>query len=241
MSNLEWMHVQHDKRWQRRLAKDPYGVMFGPSNAMLAGKGLKDWGWIRNSFPKWMLRDIEGFKDYVTEAQSDTDKGRAFSRANVSFRTEGSSRYPKPSTRTTPSDREDMIGVASPSDLRRPCEQSHGTTVGIRQPFVSTFNTEPQGAASDNDHTSIETLAKYTDADLGKLSPTIPSDPDLDNTEAAKGKGSFIGQSVALKPGYRSTHAKPQLEDSDLTQNIPQKNATQKLASLPDSCTTSPV
>lgn len=58
MSNLEWMQMQHYNRWRKRLKNDPYHALFGASNDMLSGKGLKDWEWISNSIPRWMLREM---------------------------------------------------------------------------------------------------------------------------------------------------------------------------------------
>jgi hypothetical protein len=58
MSNLEWMQLQQYKRWTKRLREDPYQAIFGASNDMLSGKGLKDWEWVHRSFPKWMLREM---------------------------------------------------------------------------------------------------------------------------------------------------------------------------------------
>lgn len=58
MSNLEWMQLQHYNQWRKRLRDDPYQAIFGASNDMLSGKGLKDWEWISKSFPRWMVREM---------------------------------------------------------------------------------------------------------------------------------------------------------------------------------------
>lgn len=58
MSNLEWMQLQHCKRWTKQLRDDPYEAIFGASNDMLTGKGLKDWDWIHRKFPKWILKEM---------------------------------------------------------------------------------------------------------------------------------------------------------------------------------------
>lgn len=52
------MQLQHYERWRKRLLDDPYKMLFGASNDMLSGKGLKDWEWIHKSFPKWMLQEM---------------------------------------------------------------------------------------------------------------------------------------------------------------------------------------
>lgn len=59
LSNLEWMQLQHYRRWRRRLQENPYLALFGASNDMLSGKGLKDWQWIYKAFPKWMIKDMD--------------------------------------------------------------------------------------------------------------------------------------------------------------------------------------
>ena len=59
LTNLEWLQLQHYTTWRNRLRDDPYQAMFGASNDMLSGRGLKDWEWIYKSFPKWMLTEME--------------------------------------------------------------------------------------------------------------------------------------------------------------------------------------
>lgn len=39
--------------------EDPYNTMFGASNDMLNGRGLKDWEWISKTFPRWMMREMD--------------------------------------------------------------------------------------------------------------------------------------------------------------------------------------
>jgi len=58
MSNLEWMQVQHYQRWKRRFEEDPYKALFGASEDMLSGKGLKNWQWVNKTFPKWMIEEM---------------------------------------------------------------------------------------------------------------------------------------------------------------------------------------
>jgi hypothetical protein len=58
LSNLEWMRVQHYQRWKRRFEEDPYSALFGASEDMLGGKGLKNWQWINKTFPKWIIEEM---------------------------------------------------------------------------------------------------------------------------------------------------------------------------------------
>ncbi|KAF1838293.1 hypothetical protein BDW02DRAFT_489502 [Decorospora gaudefroyi] len=99
MSNLEWMQLQHYQRWRKRLMDDPYQAIFGASNSRLAGKGLSDWEWIHKSFPKWMLWDMESRRDPRRVQMRDEEAAARFER-------HGSN------------------GIESPSDTRRPREQS---------------------------------------------------------------------------------------------------------------------
>lgn len=60
MSNLEWMQLQRYRRWKRRFEEDPYRALFGASEDMLNGRGLRDWNkeWIWKTFPRWMVREM---------------------------------------------------------------------------------------------------------------------------------------------------------------------------------------
>jgi hypothetical protein len=58
LSDLEWIQLQHYRRWKRKIAEDPYHAIFGASNDMLNGRGLKDWSWIHKVFPKWMVNEM---------------------------------------------------------------------------------------------------------------------------------------------------------------------------------------
>lgn len=70
MSNLEWMQLQQYRRWKRRFEEDPYRALFGASEDMLNGKGLKDWEWVHRTFPKWMVKEMGlGEKEQENEAK----------------------------------------------------------------------------------------------------------------------------------------------------------------------------
>ncbi|KAF2684535.1 hypothetical protein K458DRAFT_418100 [Lentithecium fluviatile CBS 122367] len=137
MSNLEWMQLQHYRRWKRRFEEDPYKALFGASESMLTGKGLKDWGWVYKSFPKWVVDEM-GVGKNGDKGKEDTDPG-------LKPKTSDDKAYPKKvhlNEDGTPKERERMFaepsirltkrfekqlwnsGVASPSDTRRPREQS---------------------------------------------------------------------------------------------------------------------
>lgn len=58
LSDLEWLQLQRYRRWRRRIEENPYRALFGASEDMLSGKGLKDWDWVHKAFPKWMVKDM---------------------------------------------------------------------------------------------------------------------------------------------------------------------------------------
>jgi hypothetical protein len=132
MSNLEWLQLQQHQRWRKKLVDDPYQAIFGASNDMLSGKGLKDWEWISKSFPKWMLREMESHDNTIPPSKHDRDSSSdpRYPR-RVEIKNEGpdtpkerASHFPQPSFRASQLLRDDPTGVQSPSDPRRPREQS---------------------------------------------------------------------------------------------------------------------
>jgi hypothetical protein len=135
MSNLEWMQLRHYEKWQKRLQEDPYKTLFGASNDMLSGKGLNNWDWVHNSFPKWMLRDM-GIDDQPQEASKEKPAETRYpKRVDVvgndhTVTKARDTRFSRSSFRREPFEREGSAGVASPSDLRRPQEGPHVRVVG---------------------------------------------------------------------------------------------------------------
>ena len=99
---------------------------------MLSGKGLKDWEWISKTFPGWMVREMEGIGASIKSSMGEPDKTvktRYSSRVvdsneDVAGAGKRESYFPQPSFRATQLNHQDSIGVTSPSDLRRPREQS---------------------------------------------------------------------------------------------------------------------
>jgi hypothetical protein len=132
MSNLEWMQLQHYERWRKRLQEDPYKTLFGASNDMLSGKGLGDWNWIHKTFPKWMLREMdvgEQNQEWSKEDPKYSKKAHVPDRSDTPPKAR-ESLFPEPSFRKVAFEREASSGVVSPSDLRRPREDSHVKVVG---------------------------------------------------------------------------------------------------------------
>jgi hypothetical protein len=132
MSNLEWMQLQHYERWRKRLQKDPYKTLFGASNDMLSGKGLGDWEWIHKKFPKWMLTDMGvggETQEWSKENSRSPNKGRTRDQSDAAPKAR-EPLFPEPSFRKAVFEREAASGVISPSDLRRPRENSHLKVVG---------------------------------------------------------------------------------------------------------------
>ncbi|KAF2824351.1 hypothetical protein CC86DRAFT_447220 [Ophiobolus disseminans] len=149
MTTLEWMQLQHYERWRKRLLEDPYKTLFGASNDMLSGKGLKDWEWVHKSFPKWMLQEMN-MDEKPKEAPEDKPvqpgypkkveirHGHGIGRGQFRAADGGwAPRIPFESMKRKPDPlhhafmmRDENSGVASPSDPRRPREDSSVKVVG---------------------------------------------------------------------------------------------------------------
>ncbi|KAF1935870.1 hypothetical protein EJ02DRAFT_506827 [Clathrospora elynae] len=229
LSNLDWLQLQHYQRWRKRLMEDPYQAIFGASNDMLSGKGLKDWDWISKSFPKWILREMEGHEELGTRPGNDKRKTlESNDPKRVGITSEGSSpvkqrepRFPQLSYRATRLDREDSSGIASPSDLRRPQEQTHFKVVGYcsdveAAPRTDTVTSIPPSSAPPSVQTpatippkSIESFHDYVVETLSKAAAEIePSKTPFARDTA------FIQHFLADKPQHEKL----------LTENEPKIN-----------------
>ncbi|KAF2847063.1 hypothetical protein T440DRAFT_216862 [Plenodomus tracheiphilus IPT5] len=233
MSNLEWMHLQHYKRWQKRFTEDPYNAIFGASNDMLAGKGLKDWEWVNKSFPKWMLREMESVKEYMKESISEHNKQGGSTGANPVRIDSTLSHFPRPPNKTTRFDRDDTTGIASPSDIRRPREQSHVEVSGNPSSVDSETLRRVQVTNTPSTHSSAQSVAKVTDVDAGQPYPTS-AETQTSNKEASEREGSFIEQILVTETDHQAAPARAPFNDSTWRQTALQRRALQKLAPQPD-------
>jgi hypothetical protein len=136
LSTLEWMQLQHYERWRKRVEEDPYKTLFGASNNMLNGKGLGDWDWIHRKFPKWMLNEMGVNESAQPQFQ---ERSQEFSKypkkVDIQDHSDVAPRArepfaPESSSRKSAFEREASSGVVSPSDLRRPQDDSHVRVVG---------------------------------------------------------------------------------------------------------------
>ncbi|KAF2469704.1 uncharacterized protein BDR25DRAFT_343668 [Lindgomyces ingoldianus] len=149
ISGLEWVQLQHYRRWKQRLNEDPYHVLFGASNDMLKGKGLKNWEWMYKVFPKWMVKDMDfpewSGREKRTEAQNNGSLGK----------TAGNSPYPSPPSYTS-------MNAASDATYPRKVNIDSGDQSKSRNPSwkarEATFKTtridrsgESSGVASPSD------------------------------------------------------------------------------------------
>ncbi|KAH7549216.1 hypothetical protein BM1_10601 [Bipolaris maydis] len=154
MSNLEWAQLQHYQRWRKKLMEDPYQALFGASNSMLSGKGLKDWEWISNSFPKWMLREMNDYGDAMPQPKSDKDmnsskrsaKKEDMEHDGSGISKERESHFPQPSFRAARIGGDDARAIVSPSDLRRPNEHLHVTVIGESMKARTQSSSKPQSS-----------------------------------------------------------------------------------------------
>ncbi|PSN69243.1 hypothetical protein BS50DRAFT_675438 [Corynespora cassiicola Philippines] len=136
LTNLQWLQLQHYRRWKKRLQDDPYRALFGASEDMLKGKGLKDWHWVYKSFPKWVFEDQGDGEAGNAASRGKRDRSADNSQSNsapdatypkkVKLSDEELPRpkgriFPEPSFRSSRFERDDYrTGVSSPSDTRRP-------------------------------------------------------------------------------------------------------------------------
>ncbi|CAA9961717.1 hypothetical protein PTMSG1_05094 [Pyrenophora teres f. maculata] len=237
MSNLEWVQLQHYQRWRKRLMDDPYQAIFGASNAMLSGKGLKDWEWIGKSLPKWMLREME---THDTTAHLDPDKDNATQLKHpkrVEIRDKESvpskenvSHFPQPTFREIRLDREDSSGVVSPSDLRRPREEPYI----VPEP---TFNTEDSSKDHQNPTSSQPTPPKSSESFSNYITKTRSdastklkktSIPELTN------KPTFMNQFLMDSPQQEGPIIKDPTRTSTWRETALQRRSSPNITAKPD-------
>ncbi|KAI8931305.1 hypothetical protein NX059_011647 [Plenodomus lindquistii] len=225
MSNLEWIHIQHYKQWQKRFAEDPYNAIFGASNEMTAGKGLKDWEWVSKSFPKWMLREMDSLKEYMNVPSGEHNhKGLPKDQIPAGHR-ERSSHFLHPLLKTTRFDPHDMTGVASPSDLRRPREKPHIKVAGHSPTADIKAMDKDQAHKVHTVLTSTQQPLKDTDIDVAMALPM-----ETTGKEASEREASFIEQFFATEPEQQSAPSVLQTRDSVWRQTTLQRRALRKLA-----------
>lgn len=143
--------------------EDPYQALFGASNSMLSGKGLKDWEWISNSFPKWMLRETNDYGDATPQPKREKNMNsskRNAKKEDMDYEGSGISKkreshFPQPSFRATQIGGDDARAIVSPSDLRRPSEQLHVTVIGesIEASTQSIFKPQSPTSSSNASNT----------------------------------------------------------------------------------------
>lgn len=233
VSNLEWMQMQHYKRWQKRFTEDPYNAIFGASNNMLAGKGLKDWEWVSNSFPKWMLREMKNVKEFVEESKDEHEKKDAPAGIKKIADDAETSHFPQSSIEATRFDRDDTTGIASPSDLRRPREQPHIKVVGKQFSLQDRILERQLAPNTPTAVASAKSVEKDTGADAVQSS-SLPEDTGLRNKEAMAREASFIEQFLETDTDRQATLASDQSKDSAWRQTALQRRALQKLAPQSD-------
>ncbi|CAO2652920.1 Nn.00g023310.m01.CDS01 [Neocucurbitaria sp. VM-36] len=263
MSSLEWMQLQHYKQWRKRLMDDPYQAMFGASNDMLNGKGLKDWEWISKTFPRWMVREM-GMDDAVENDKATRNDGYAREHGKKPGKEEGSSaqtldnnstsansssptpkkqesHFPQPSFRATRIDRDDSIGIISPSDLRRPREQPHVKVIRNASevqsaPTLDTRNNSllqnaPTSFASSSPSPpmSVESASKQLPEEQSPI-PTIIETP---SKEPSARESSFIEQFLADKPQQEHSNTEKHIHGNTWRQTALQRRSSGGLTTRP--------
>ncbi|KAF2035234.1 hypothetical protein EK21DRAFT_96983 [Setomelanomma holmii] len=240
MTNLEWMQLQHYERWRKRLQEGPYKTLFGASNDMLSGKGLKDWEWIYKTFPKWMLKDME-----MEEKPQDTKLNPSVQttypkKVEVADQNDESPQarapnFPEPSFRRRRFERDESSGVVSPSDLRRPREGAHVKVVGKALSDPPTDVTTASTQASDSwtifvppvrSHTStVETTEQVEETGVATRRST--------RAEAAARESSFIEEFLSVEPEKAKSYTASGDTSSTWTQTALQRRASSGLIARP--------
>ncbi|KAF9694013.1 hypothetical protein EKO04_007867 [Ascochyta lentis] len=164
MTDLEWMQLQHYRKWRKRLQEHPYKALFGASEDMLRGKGLTDWEWVYKTFPKWMLREMD--PEELADHGKNADKNDRGYRYGIRLDENAAAKeqpladreptFAQPAIKTTHYER-DEFGIVSPSDLRRPKEGPHVEVVSKHQ---------GQSASENNDVASHRLSSSTPDSEL---------------------------------------------------------------------------
>ena len=241
MSNLEWMQLQHYQRWRKKLMEDPYQTLFGASNDMLNGKGLKDWDWISNSFPKWMLKEMGGHEDATSPPKSgqDATSSKRYPRKveidhdMSSTPRERESYFPQPTPRATRLGGDDSRGIISPSDLRRPREHSDVVVVEKSTGPSTEPSSETHGstfAAQTSQHSPPvppKSTQSFSDYIAKTKSGGASRVEQLDTTQNAK-ETSFIDSFLSENPRQEEPKASSPSDVSTWKETTLQRRLSQK-------------
>jgi hypothetical protein len=246
MSSLEWMQRQHYKAFRKLLVDDPYNAIFGFSNARLSGKGLTDWEWINKSFPRWMLREMESHEE--PDKRYKERKGAESELRNpkkIEIRSEDpdvpqkrGSHFPQPSYRATRLNSDDLSGIVSPSDLRRPREQPGVKVVG-RYPeadATSTFNPKPNPVVSSENPqpTRPKSTAQFRDF-VVKTRSDAAAEMYKSNRNIGTAEPSFMNQFLADKVQDQESRANDTIEDGTWKQTVLQRRSSPGSTAKPNS------
>ncbi|KAI4705223.1 hypothetical protein J4E81_000103 [Alternaria sp. BMP 2799] len=244
MSNLEWLQLEQYQQWRRKLMNDPYEAIFGASNERLSGKGNKDWEWLANSIPKWMLREMESHDDNASPPKQ--GKSRSIDpnyprRVKIDseerdIRRERESHFPQPSSRTRLLP-DDPTGIESPSDLRRPREQSHVKIVG-RHSGLSTESTTsaPSATAQDYEHEqptrpkSTESFEEY----IAKTKTDAAKKIEQSSTAAPSREPSFMDRFLTEKPEHEDAQRHGTAETGSWRETTLQRRIPKDVVAKPD-------
>ncbi|RMZ73476.1 conserved serine-threonine rich [Pyrenophora seminiperda CCB06] len=232
MSNLEWLQLQHYQRWRKRLMDDPYRAIFGASNDMLGGKGLKDWEWISKSFPKWMLREMESHnepdKDKTTHPRHPKRVDIKYY-ASVSSQ-ERDSHFPQPTFRATRLDRDDSSGIVSPSDMRRPREQSFVAPEPIQNEEDSSKSHQNLSTSQPTPPKSSESFSNYITKTRSDAATKLKHSNKADSTN----ERSFMNEFLTEMPQPKGPMLKDPTRTSTWRETALQRRSLPDVSAKPD-------
>jgi hypothetical protein len=246
MSNLEWMQRQHYESWRKILMDDPYNAIFGSSNARLSGKGLTDWDWVNKSFPKWMLREMEGQEEATsgpkqgkdTASESGYPKRVGIRSDDTDMRKKRKSHFPQPTYRATRLDRHDSSGIVSPSDLRRPREQLNDKVVEFHSEAVAISTSKPSPSPSTRPEIPAPTRPKSTASFrdfLAKTRSEAVTEIEKSNKIAVTAEPLFMDHCLTVKSQDQKSHTSATTESDTWRQTVLQRRSSPGDSDKPNS------
>jgi hypothetical protein len=248
MSNLEWLQLEQYQQWRKKLLDDPYEAVFGASNDRLNGRGHKDWEWLTKSFPKWMLREVESQDNNTLSPKQDKD-GSVFpnyprrvklDNGGPDARRERESYLPQPISRARLLP-DDTTGIESPSDLRRPREQSHVKVVGrhsevLTEPTTNASNsTAPVSMPRNHEHQpptqpkSTESFEEY----IAKTKTDAAKKIEQSSIAASSTEASSMDRSLKEKAEHNNTQTNDGTETESWRETTLQRRAPKEVIAEP--------
>ncbi|KAF2877406.1 hypothetical protein BDV95DRAFT_664122 [Massariosphaeria phaeospora] len=212
LSNSDWLQVQHYRRWKRKFQEDPYRALFGASDDMLAGKGLKEWEWVYKSFPRWMVKDMklnEWLEKLGGKAEGVNGEKDVFSRKGE----QSTSRPPQANLSATDSPRPTYpkkVNLSS-DDPPQPRERPLPVSPSRASRFESVDYSSPVISPSDPRRPQVYTKTEGRSAfDQAQTLTSVP-------TQSSFPTGGEPGHDTQRSPETRKPHPSEELNSVDVS------------------------